>query len=89
MYLFVKTSALQNSSTSIIFDPVQFCPIITHNQDQVEAYCHRTDLFKHYFFPYTIAEWNKLDITLRNAKSYLIFRNSLLKIGRPIQNSIF
>ena len=31
----------------------------------------------------------KLDITLRNAKSFLIFRNSSLKIGRPIPNSIF
>ena len=29
-----------------------------------------------------IDEWNK------NAKSFLIFRNSLLKIGRPIQNLI-
>ena len=28
-------------------------------------------------------------ITLRNAKSFLIFKNSLLKIGRPIQNSVF
>ena len=34
-------------------------------------------------------EWNKLDVTVRNAKSFLIFKNLLLKIGRPIQNSIF
>ena len=58
-------------------------------QDQDETYYCRTDLFKYSFFPYTLVEWNKLDITLRNTKSYLIFRNSLLKIGRPIQNSIF
>ena len=36
-----------------------------------------------------IVKWNKLDINLRNAKSFLIFRNSLLKIGRPIQNPIY
>ena len=30
-----------------------------------------------------------LDVTSRNAKSLLIFKNSLLKIGRPIQNSMF
>ena len=41
------------------------------------------------FFRYSIIEWNKLDINLRNAKSFLIFRNSLLKIGRPMQNSIY
>ena len=34
-------------------------------------------------------EWNKLDINLGNAKCFLIFRNSLLKIGRPIQNPIY
>ena len=49
----------------------------------------RTDLFKYFFFPYTIVEWNKLDVTVRNAKSVLIFKNLLLKFGRPIQNSIF
>ena len=40
-------------------------------------------------FPYTVVERNKLDINLRNAKSFLIFRNSLLKIGRPMQNPIY
>ena len=61
----------------------------TRNTEDVETYCCRTDLFKYSFFPYTIIEWNKLDINLRNVKSFQIFRNSLLKIRRPIQNSIF
>ena len=69
--------------------PVGTCTYNTRNQDKIETYYCRTDLFKYSFFPYTIVEWNKLDITLRNAKSFQIFRNSLLKIGRPIQNSIF
>lgn len=47
------------------------------------------DLFKYSFFPYTIVEWSKRDIAFRKAKSFLIFRNALLKIVRPIQNSIF
>ena len=39
---------------------------------------------------YTIVERNKLDVTVRNAKPFLlIFKNLLLKIGRPIQNLIF
>ena len=68
------------------FIPSGNCIYNTHNQDQVETYYCRTDLFKCSFFPYTIVEWNKLGITLSNAKLSLIFRNSLLKIGRPIQN---
>ena len=61
----------------------------TCNTENVETYYCRNDLFKYSFFPYTIVEWNKLDITLQNVKSFQIFRNLLLKIGRPIQNSIF
>ena len=62
--------------------------INTKNSHIPTFYC-RTDCFKYSFFPYTIVEWNKLENTIRNSKSFLIFRNSLLKIGRPIQNSIF
>ena len=59
------------------------------NRENVETYYCRTDLFKYSFFPYVIVEWNKLDVNLRNAKSFLIFRNSLMKIERPIQNPIY
>ena len=41
-----------------------------------------------FLFSYTNVEWNKLDANFKNAKSYMCFRNSLLKIGRPVQNSI-
>ena len=61
----------------------------TRNSENVETYYCRIDQFKYSFFPYSIIEWNKLDINLCNAKSFLIFRNSLLKIGRPMQNSIY
>ena len=41
------------------------------------------------FFPYTVIEWNKLLSDLRNAKSYLIFRDSLLKLGNPSPSSVY
>ena len=59
----------------------------TRNADQVET-C-RTDIFKNSFFPYTIIEWNKLDIDIRKSKSYATFRNTFLKLGRPIQRAIY
>ena len=59
----------------------------TQSLDQTETYYCRTDTFKNSFFPYTIVEWNKLDFDIR--KSYAIFRNALLKIGRPNQCSIY
>ena len=61
----------------------------TRNADQVETYYCRTDIFKNSFFPYTIIEWNKLDIDIRKSKSYATFRNTLLKLGRPIQRAIY
>ena len=62
---------------------------ITQNLDQTETYYCRTDAFKNSFFPYTIVEWNKLDFDIRKSKSYAIFWNALLKIGRPSQCSIY
>ena len=61
----------------------------TRNADKVETYYCRTDIFKNSFFPYTIIEWNKLDIDIRKSKSYATFRNTLLKLGRPIQRAIY
>ena len=34
-------------------------------------------------------EWNKLDRDVRKPKSDVIFRNTLLKLGRPDQNAIY
>ena len=61
----------------------------TRNTDQVETYYCRTDIFKNSFFPYTIIEWNKLDLDVCKSKSYAIFRNTLLKLGRPNQSAIY
>ena len=61
----------------------------TCNSDHIETYYCRTDIFKHSFFPYMIVEWNRLDYTLCNSKSYNIFKNSLLKIGRAMPKPTF
>ena len=45
----------------------------SHNSENVETYYCRTDQLKDSSFPYSITEWNELDINLRNAKSFLIF----------------
>ena len=52
-------------------------PYNTRSSDQVETYYCRIDIFKNSFFPYTIIEWNKLDIDVRKSKSYATFRNTL------------
>ena len=49
----------------------------------VGTYFCRINAFKYSFFIYTIREWNKLDLRLRNEKIFMKFRNTLLKLGRP------
>ena len=61
----------------------------TRNSNHIETCYCRTDVFKYSFFPYTIVEWNRLEHTLRNSKSYNIFKNSILKIGRPMPKPTF
>ena len=51
-------------------------------------YCRR-NAFQYSFFPYTIREWNKLDLQLRNAEPFKKFINNLLKLGRPTLDLIY
>ena len=41
------------------------------------------------FSPSSILEWNKLDPTLRNSKSFADFKNSILKFIRPFPGNAF
>ena len=60
----------------------------TGNSEDVVTYHCRTDTFKYSFFPWTILEWNKLDLALRKS-SYKVFKNSLLKMIRPSPNTVY
>ena len=61
----------------------------TRSTHSAGTYFCRTNAFKYSFFPCTIREWNKLDLQLRNAKSFKKFRNTLFKLGRPIPDLIY
>ena len=55
--------------------PKEICTYKTRNHDKIETYYCKTDLFKYSWFPYTIVEWNKFDVIVTNAKSFLFFKN--------------
>ena len=45
--------------------------------------------FMNTFFPSTITEWNKLDLSIRNSTSLHIFKGRLLQIVRPLEKIVF
>ena len=61
----------------------------TCSTDSLGTYFCRTNLFKYSFFPYTIREWYKLDLQLRNERSFKKLRNILLELGRPTPDLIY
>ena len=79
----IKTFGLSSYHPNII--PSGFHSYNTRNSEDVAIYHYRSDTFKYSFFPWTILEWNQLHLTLHKS-SYKIFRNSLLKMIRPLPN---
>ena len=66
----VKTSGKQEYLLNLI--PTGQHSYNTIRLDQIETYYY----FQKIFFPYTIVEWNKLDLDIRRSKSYTIFRKA-------------
>ena len=62
--------------------------IYNTRSSDVTTFYSRTDVYKYFFFPYTILEWNKLDKNIQQSKTIKSFRNYLLKIGRPTPKSV-
>ena len=61
----------------------------TRNVDNIPCFKIRHIFFKNSFFPSTIIEWNNLDPILRNSKSFVDFKNSILKFIRPSPSNVF
>ena len=61
----------------------------TRNVDNIPCFKIRHNFFKNSFFPSTIIEWNNLDPNLRNSKSFIDFKNSILKFIRLSPSNVF
>ena len=47
------------------------------------------NFFMNTFFPSTITEWNKLDLSIPKPTSLNIFKSRLLRFVRPLENNVF
>ena len=59
------------------------------NQGFFQPLLCRTEIFKNYFLPYTINEWNKLNPEIRRIDSYVGFRKKILSFIKPMENKTF
>ena len=63
-FLQIKTTGLPSYLFRLITNTVHLYQIRT--RDNVTKYQFRTEAFKSTFFPWTITEWNNLDLQIRN-----------------------
>ena len=61
----------------------------TRNSYNIPQFNIKHNFFKNSFFPFAIAEWNKLDSDIRNLNSLRLFKSRILKFIRPNPKSIF
>ena len=81
----------KNKSPQYLFKliPEKTHAYATRNVDNIPCFKIRHNFFKNSFFPSTIIEWNNLDPTLRNSKSFVEFKKSILKFIRPSPSNAF
>ena len=61
---------------------------LTRNESIPSLFC-RTNFHSDSFLPYSIKEWNQLPLEFRNASTYPLFRNNLVKNVRPSPKSLY
>ena len=81
----------KNKSPQYLFKliPEKTHAYATRNVDNIPCLKIRHSFFKNSFFPSTIIERNNLDPTLRNSKSFVVFKNGILKFIRPSPSNVF
>ena len=61
----------------------------SRNANNIPLVRANTNYFMNTFFPSTITEWNKLDLSIRKSASLNIFKSRLLRFVRPLENCVF
>ena len=82
----IKNNGIPSYLAELIPSESHLCN--TWNTRNIITYSCRNDTLNYYFFPWMINGWNKLNFNIQSS-SFNIFRANLIKILRPIPNSIF
>ena len=61
----------------------------SRNENNIPLVRVNNNYFMNTYFPSTITEWNKLDLSIRNSASLNVFKGRLLQFVRPLESSVF
>ena len=61
----------------------------SRNANNIPLVRVNTNYFMNTFFPSTITEWNKLDLSIRKSTTLYIFKSRLLRFVGPLESSMF
>ena len=59
------------------------------NKNNLQEFSYKTESFKHYFFPFCVTEWDKLDNKIRDAESTKQFKSTLMNFFSLNQRTLF
>ena len=81
---------MHNEAPNYLINIIPKCnnTIISRTSHIPTFHC-RTDCFKYSFFPSTLRDWFVLDDSIRNSEFISAFKNKLISLIRPCQNSVF
>ena len=74
---------------SYLFDYIPPQTVSQRYPNCFASFSCRTVSFQNTFFPYSVNQWNLLGSNIKNSISYPVFRNALIKLIRPLENSIY
>ena len=80
---------IKSESPSYLYYLKAITSYSTTNSENLPPIRTNHSFFKNTFFPFTIIEWNKLDLNIRCSPSYKLFRKLILEFIRTQPNSIF
>ena len=61
----------------------------SRNENNIPLVRVNNSYFINTFFPTTMTEWNKLDLSIRNSASLNVYKGRSLQFVRPLENSVF
>ena len=86
---FIKSKQQVYHNTCLILFHKRIIYIVLVQQRMLQHFIAEIMLSSALSFPYTMLKWNKLDRNIQQPKTMLSYRNSLLKIDRPIPKPIY